>query len=250
MLRNLGIKGLFDATADATAQKKLEYAKNTNLKIRGNKIRLHSIYDTIPSDYNATWIFTYIQRLSYYFKIKNDLSNRVYASLENTARDFKNQQLYLDYQIDKELKKRKSPLHFSPEKLRPVSGDWQDEAISLMIDMSASEYLYLMGYTEDEETLEDEISVNTIVDYKVKDRCRLTINADGEYILKFLGSHKNCAEYQKDGLDLQSDANVEHLKMQSIAIKEFTRDADSLFRDLIGNNISIPEWHKYDNIEF
>lgn len=244
------LKGLFDATADATAQKKLEYAKNTNLKIRGNKIRLHSIYDTIPSDYNATWIFTYIQRLSYYFKIKNDLSNRVYASLENTARDFKNQQLYLDYQIDKELKKRKSPLHFSPERLRPVSGDWQDEAISLMIDMSASEYLYLMGYTEDEETLEDEISVNTIVDYKVKDRCRLTINADGEYVLKFLGSHKNCAEYQKDGIDLQSDANVEHLKMQSIAIKEFTRDADSLFRDLIGNNISIPEWHKYDNIEF
>lgn len=244
------LKGLFDATVDATAQKKLEYAKNTNLKIRGSKIRLYGTYDTIPTDYNATWTYTYIQRLSYYFKIKNDLSKRVYASLENTARDFKNQQLYLDYQIEKELKKRKNPLHFSPQKIRPISGDWQDEAISLMIDMSATEYLYLMGYTEDEELLEDEISVNTIVDYKVKDRCRLTINADGNYILKFLGSHKNCAEYQKVGIDLQSDANVEHLKMQSIAIKEFTRDADSLFRDLIGNSISIPDWHKYDDIDF
>lgn len=245
------LTGAYDATVDATAQKKLEYAKNTNLKIRGSKIRLYGTYDTIPTDYNATWTFNYIQRLSYYFKIKNDLSKRVFTSLENTARDFKNQQLYLDYQIDKELKKKKNPLHFPPQKLRPVSGDWQDEAISLKIDMSATEYLYLMGYTDDDdETLEDEIGVNTIVDYKVKDRCRLTINADGEYILKFIGSHKNCAEYQETGLDLQSDANIEHLKMQSAAIKEFTRDADSLFRDLIGNNISVPEWHKYDGIKF
>ena len=244
------LSGPFDANIDVTAQKKLEYAKNTNLKIRGNKIRLFGTYDTIPSDYDATWTFTYISRLSEYFRIKNNLSKRVYSSLENTARDFKNQQLYLDYQIDKELKKRKAPLHFSPQKIRPVSGDWQDEAISLVIDMSAKEYLYLMGYSEEEETLEDEISVNTIVDGKVKDRCRLTISAEGEYILRFLGSHKNCAEYQKVGIDIQSDANVDHLKMQSIAIKEFTRDADSLFRDLIGDNISIPEWHKYDNIDF
>ena len=244
------LKGPFDATVDSTAQRKLEYAKNANLKIRGSKIRLFGIYDTIPSDYNATWTFTYIQRLSEYFKIKNDLSSRVIASLDNTARDFKNQKIYLDYQIEKELKKRKSPLHFSPERLRPVSGDWQDEAISLKIDMSASDYLCLMGYPEDDESLEDEISVNTIVDNKVKDRCRLTINADGDYILKFLGAHKNCAEYQKVGVDLQSDANIEHLRMQSVAIKEFTHDADSLFRDLIGDNISTPDWHKYDDIEF
>ena len=223
------LSGPFDANIDVTAQKKLEYAKNTNLKIRGNKIRLFGTYDTIPSDYDATWTFTYISRLSEYFRIKNNLSKRVYSSLENTARDFKNQQLYLDYQIDKELKKRKAPLHFSPQKIRPVSGDWQDEAISLVIDMSAKEYLYLMGYSEEEETLEDEISVNTIVDGKVKDRCRLTISAEGEYILRILGSHKNCAEYQKVGIDIQSDANVDHLKMQSIAIKEFTRDADESF---------------------
>lgn len=244
------LKGVYDATTDAIAQKKIEYAKNTKLKIRGSKIRLYGIYETIPTDYNATWIFNYIQRLSNYFKIKDDLSKRVYSSLANTARDFKNQQLYLDYQIDKELKKRKKPLHFSPQQLRPVSGDWQDEAISLKVDMSATEYLYLMGCTEDEEILEDEISVNTIVDYKVKDRCRLTINTDGEYILRFLGAHKNCAKYQESGIDLQSDANVEHLKMQSSAIKGFTREEDSLFRDLIGNSITIPQWHKYDNIEF
>ena len=241
---------MYDASTDAIAQKKIEYAKYTKLKIRGSKIILCGIYDTIPTDYNATWIFNYIQRLSSYFKIKDDLSKRVYSSLANTARDFKNQQLYLDYQIDKELKKRKNPLHFTPQQIRPVSGDWQDEAISLKIDMSATEYLYLMGCSEEEETLEDVISVNTIVDNKVKDRCRLTINADGEYILRFLGAHKNCAEYQKSGIDLQSDANVEHLKMQSSAIKGFTREEDSLFRNLIGNSITIPQWHMYDNIKF
>lgn len=247
---DFNLKGVYDATTDAIAQKKIDSAKYTKLKIRGSKIRLCGIYDTIPTDYNATWIFNYIQRLSSYFKIKDDLSKRVYSSLANTARDFKNQQLYLDYQIDKELKKRKNPLHFTPQQIRPVSGDWQDEAISLKIDMSATEYLYLMGCSEEEETLEDVISVNTIVDNKVKDRCRLTINADGEYILRFLGAHKNCAEYQEIGIDLQSDANVEHLKMQSSAIKGFTREEDSLFRNLIGNSITIPQWHKYDNIKF
>lgn len=243
------LKKLYDATVDSTGQKIIDNAKYTYLKIRGSKIRLFGTYENIPSDYNAKWNYTYISRLAYYFEIKNKLQIRVETSLENTAKDFKNQALYLKYQIDKEIEKRNVSLYFSPERLRTVSGDWQDEAVSLKIDMSSTEYIQLMGYNEEEESLEDEISVNTIVDDRVKDHCRLTINVDGEYILKFLGSHKNCAEYIKTGVKLQGDANVEHLKMQSYAIKDFTRE-DTLFRDLIGDNISIPDWHKYDNLRF
>lgn len=243
------LKNLYDATVDSTGQKILDNAKYTYLKIKGSKIRLFGTYDTIPTDYNAKWTYTYISRLAYYFEIKSKLQIRVETSLENTAKDFKNQALYLKYQIDKEIEKRNVSIYFSPERLRTVSGDWQDEAVSLKIDMSSTEYIQLMGFAEEEESLEDEISVNTIIDDKVKDHCRLTINVDGEYILKFLGSHKNCAEYIKTGVTLQGDANVEHLKMQSYAIKDFTRE-DTLFRDLIGDNISIPNWHKYDNLKF
>lgn len=243
------LKNIYDAKVDSTGQKILDNAKYTYLKIKGSKIRLFGTYDTIPADYNAKWNYTYISRLAYYFEIKNKLQIRVETSLENTAKDFKNQALYLKYQIDKEIEKRHISLYFSPQRLRTVSGDWQDEAVSLMIDMSSTEYIQLMGFAEDDESLEDEISVNTIVDDKIKDHCRLTINVDGEYILKFLGSHKNCAEYLKTGVTLQGDANIEHLKMQSYAIKDFTRE-DTLFRDLIGDNISIPDWHKYDNLKF
>ncbi len=243
------LKNLYDAKVDSTGQKIIDNAKYTHLKIRGSRIRIFGTYDTIPTDYNAKWTYTYISRLDYYFEIKDKLQTRVETSLEDTAKDFKNQALYLKYQIDKEIEKRNISLYFSPERLRTVSGDWQDEAVSLKVDMSSTEYIQLMGYSEEEESLEDEISVNTIVDDRIKDHCRLTISVDGEYILKFLGSHKNCAEYMKTGVTLQGDANVEHLKLQSYAIKDFTRE-DTLFRDLIGDSISIPNWHKYDNLKF
>lgn len=242
--------GLYDATKDVEGQKKLDAAQHSKLKIRGVRVRIFSMYDTIPSDYSASMTYLYISRLDSYFKLKYKLGKKVNSSIESTAKDFKNQLLYLEYQSDKEYDKIKNQINFVPQKLRPVSGEWQDEGVSIKIDMLASEYLQLLGYDTDEDTATNEIRVNTIdTDRKVKDHCELKINVEGEYILRFIGNHKNIKDYLEEGITLQGDANVKHLKMQTYAIKDFTHE-DTLFRDLVGDNISIPDWHQYDNIKF
>ena len=239
------------ATQDQDAYKIIEKNKLTKLKISGSKIQIVGTYDTYPSDYSALTTFNYIDRLNSYYRIKYDLANRVIDTLNDTAAVFVNQQRYLNYQIDKEKERTKLQLSFSPNRLKPISGNWQDESVSILINMSNEEYQVLLGSLPTDGGIDNEVRVNTIdEDGRIIDHCILAIDVEGEYVLHFLGQHKNISDYLSTGIKLQGDANVKHLRVQSNALNDFTHDEDSLFRDLLGDNIAIPDSQKYSKIKF
>ncbi len=236
-------------TLDQEAYKIIEGNKLTKLKICGFGIQIFGTYDQYPTDYSALATFTYIDRLNSYFRIKYDLTKKVLNSIYNTAAVFVNQQKYLNYLIDKEKEKTKLQLYFAPNHLKPISGDWQDESVSILIDMSIEEYQMLLGYLPSEGSVDNEIRVNTIDDDGIIiDHCILSIDVNDEYILHFLGQHKNITDYLSNGIKLQGDANIKHLKIQTNALNDFTHDEDSLFRDLLGDSIAIPNPEKYKEI--
>ena len=239
------------ATQDQEAFKLLDKNKLTKLIISGQNIQIVGTYDNYPTDYSALATFTYIDRLNSYYRIKYDLAKRVLDALSDTAAVFVNQQRYLNYQIDKERERTKLQLSFSPNRLKPISGNWQDESVSILIDMSRDEYQVLLGYLPSDGSIDNEVRVNTIdEDGRIVDHCILSIDVEGEYVLHFLGQHKNISDYLSVGIKLQGDANVKHLRVQSDALNDFTHDEDSLFRDLLGDNIAIPNTEKYSDIRF
>lgn len=240
-----------DAKKDFKALKELNGNKLTELKISGNNVRICGLYENIPSDYNADGVFTYINRLNEYYRIKYDVARIVSESINNFASDFQNQLQYLNYQIDKEKARTKYIQSYSPEKLHITSGEGQGDSVALIIDMSATEFKSLQGGYNEQDSLLNEIRVNTLdSEGKIKDHCELKVDIDGKYVLHILGSHKNAAEYISTGITLQGDANVKHLFVQRDAIKNFVQDEDSLFRDLLGDEVNIPDISKTAGIKF
>lgn len=240
-----------DAKRDFKALKELNGNKLTELKISGNNVRICGLYENIPSDYNADGVFTYINRLNEYYRIKYDVARIVSESINNFASDFRNQLQYLNYQIDKEKARTEYIQSYSPEKLHITSGEGQGDSVALIIDMSATEFKSLQGGYNVQDSLMNEIRVNTLdPEGKIKDHCELKVDIDGKYVLHILGSHKNAAEYISTGLTLQGDANVKHLFVQRDAIKKFVQDEGSLFRDLLGDEVSIPDISKTADIKF
>lgn len=240
-----------DAKKDFKALKELNGNKLTELKISGNNVRICGLYENIPSDYNADGVFTYINRLNEYYRIKYDVARIVSESINNFASDFQNQLQYLNYQIDKEKARTKYIQSYSPEKLHITSGERQGDSVALIIDMSATEFKSLQGGYNEQDSLLNEIRVNTLdSEGKIKDHCELKVDIDGKYVLHILGSHKNAAEYISTGITLQGDANVKHLFVQRDAIKNFVQDEDSLFRDLLGDEVNIPDISKTAGIKF
>ena len=124
-----------DAKKDFKALKELNGNKLTELKISGNNVRICGLYENIPFDYNADGVFTYINRLNEYYRIKYDVARIVSESINNFASDFQNQLQYLNYQIDKEKARTKYIQSYSPEKLHITSGEGQGDSVALIIDL-------------------------------------------------------------------------------------------------------------------
>jgi Cdc6-like AAA superfamily ATPase len=236
---------------DRFTYQKIDKNKLTRLKISGQKIMLCGAFDVIPNDYDSDTTFLYIDRLNDYFKIKYDAWHQAILSVKDRTADFRNQQLYLEYQKDKELKKRSNQITVAPDRLSPISADWQYQSVSLKVDLDEEEYNSLWNGQEGDGEIDNEIRVNTIdKEGKIVDHCKLTSSADGDYIIEFLGQHKDITEYQRNGVTLQVDANIQHLMIQLDALKGFTHNDDTLFRDLLGGQINVPDEHPFDNIEF
>ena len=80
-------------------------------------------------------MFTYINRLNEYYRIKYDVARIVSESINNFASDFQNQLQYLNYHIDKEKARTKYIQSYSPEKLHITSGEGQGDSVALIIDL-------------------------------------------------------------------------------------------------------------------
>lgn len=235
-------KRMENANNTYQAQKTIEANKLTKMKIEGKNIKIYGTYDYIDNEYDAESTYLFIDRLNTFFKIKYDLQKKVNSVLYQSAQDFVNQTDFLKYQIDKENQRRKFEKEFKENCLTPISGEVQGESVAIKIKMTENDYNYLSGDIDEKESSLNEIRVNTVDNAgKIIDHCILKINVEGEYILHFIGSHKNIDDYLQNGIKLQGDANVKHLNIQVDAIKEFTFDEQSLFRDLIGENIEIPD---------
>ena len=244
-------KRMDDANVSFYAQKTIDANKLTKLKIEGKNIKLYGTYDHIATDYDAEATFLFIDRLNTYFKIKYDLQKKVHSALYQSAQDFVNQVDYLKYQIDKENHRRNYKKSFDTNCLSPISGEVQGESVAIKINMSEDDYNMLSGDIDSEDSILNEIRVNTFDNVgKIIDHCILKINVEGEYILHFLGSHKNIDEYLQNGISLQGDANTKHLNIQVDALKEFTYDDQSLFRDLLGGSIATPDILNYQGIKY
>ena len=235
-------KRMENANNSYQAQKTIEANKLTKMKIEGKNIKLYGTYDYIENDYDAESTYLLIDRLNTFFKIKYDLQKKVHSALYQSAQDFVNQSDYLKYQIDQENQRRNYKKTFEKNCLTPISGEVQGESVAIRIKMTENDYNFLSGEGDSEDSTRNEIRINTFDNAgKIIDHCILKINVEGEYILHFIGSHKNIDDYLQNGINLQGDANVKHLNIQVDAIKEFTLDEQSLFRDLLGGNIEIPD---------
>lgn len=241
-----------DARQDLEAINILEKNKLTQLKISGANLAILNLYDSMPSDYNADGVFTYINRLNEYYKIKYDLGQKVIASKNAHASDFYNQSQYLNFQIYKERERTKFVKSYSPDKLKITSGESQGDSVALIIDMPEEDFVKLQGGNDEQDSLLNEIRVNTLdSEGKIKDHCVLKIDVNDNYVLHLLGEHKNAAEYISTGITLQGDANTKHLYVQRNAINDFVKkDQDSLYVDLLGADIKAPDISKVKDIEF
>lgn len=240
-----------DATHDIDAKRDIESNNLTQLKIQGSNVSIVGLYDNVPNDYNAEAVFQYIDRLNTYFRIKYELNRKAESFIKTSATDFANQSRYLNYQIKKEKAHTKFFLRRTPGQLNITSGESQGEGVNIMIQMTDNEFASLQGKQLDDETVSDEIRVDTVDDEgKIIDYCILKEDLRGNYVLRILGQHKNAASYLSTGMTLRSDANIKHLIVQNDAIKDFVYDSENLFRDLLGGDVTIPDTTPYENIEF
>lgn len=227
------------------------FNRSAELKVSSKYLHFIRRDENPPNGYDHESVYNIVSRLDDFNTVILPTINDVINNrLAENAHDYSILAEFLRYQISIEKHALGDPIHLSPDRLKPASGNYLNSRPAISFFLSEDEAHHIIGGDSAEAEAGTYVTVIDDAGHENRSLTGVISYRSGSFVYEFKNPKVNIKDFFSEGISIRRYSNTKHLDIQTRAIYHFLSNPKSIFHNLVIGGISTPDEEAYSSIEY